>query len=343
MAKGTRHGLSGSVPMAISETGYAAEPSAARSDTDTFRDAMRVGLSTPQKTVPARYLYDARGSALFEDITQLPEYYPTRTEIGLLEARAADINRLSAGVDMLVEFGSGSSRKTPLVLRATNVETYIPVDIAGDFLRQASDSVAALFPKLSVHPVEADFTRPFALPSEAQGSRVLGFFPGSTIGNLSPRAAVDLLRSFRDTLGPGARMLIGIDTRKNPRLLEAAYDDAQGVTAAFNLNLITRINAELAGTLPPDAFEHCAVWNDRLGRIEMHLMATRDITFDAADHRFHMRSGETIHTENSYKYRPEEAAFLARAGGWEPMARWTDTRELFSVEYWRCPPDRLEP
>lgn len=329
--------------MAFTETSTAAGASAARGDANNFREAVLAGLTAPQKAVPARYLYDARGSELFEQITQLPEYYPTRTEIALLEAHAADIARLSAGADHMVEFGSGASRKTPLVLRATGVATYIPVDIAGDFLRAAADAVEALFPRLTVHPVEADFTAPFALPPDAHGPRVLGFFPGSTIGNLSPRTAVDLLRSFRDTLGPGARMLIGIDTRKNPRMLEAAYDDEQGVTADFNKNLITRINAELGGTMPPDAFDHRAVWNDRLGRIEMHLLAIRDVTFEAAGHRFRMRGGETIHTENSYKYRPEEAAFLARAGGWEPMARWTDARDLFSIEYWHCPPDRLEP
>lgn len=329
--------------MAISETGWATSSAAVTADTDSFRAAVLFGLSAAQKTVPARFLYDARGSALFEEITQLAEYYPTRTEIDLLESHAGDIARLSAGADTLVELGSGSSRKTPLVLRATSMKTYIPVDIAGDFLRAAAGNVSALFPWLKVHPVEADFMHPFALPPAAHGPRVLAFFPGSTIGNLGPRAAVDLLRGLRDTLGPGARMLIGIDTRKNPRLLEAAYDDAQGVTAAFNLNLVTRINAELGGNIPADAFDHRAVWNDRLGRIEMHLVALRDVTFDAADHRFHLRSGETIHTENSYKFRPEEAAFLARAGGWEPMARWTDARDLFSIEYWQCPPDRLEP
>ncbi len=330
--------------MATTDTSFraAARPPAPDTDYD-FRDAVLTGLAAPQKTVPARYLYDARGSELFEQITDLPEYYPTRTEVALLTAHGPDLARLSAGADVLVEFGSGSSRKTPLVIEAAAIKTYVPVDISGDFLAVAADDIQRRFPQLVVHPVEADFTRPFALPQTAQGTRCLGFFSGSTIGNLAPAAAVDLLRSFRDTLGPGARMLIGIDTRKNPRLLEAAYDDDQGVTEAFNLNLINRINRTLGGTLPLDAFEHRAIWNDRLGRIEMHLQAIRDVTFDVADHRVHMRRGETVHTENSYKYRPEEAAFLARAAGWEPMARWTDGRALYSLEFWHCPPDRMEP
>ena len=328
--------------MPFSDARVAPPPNAQR-DADGFRDAVIAGLSAPQRTVPARYLYDARGSDLFEQITELPEYYPTRTEIGLLEGRAADIARLSVGADVLVEFGSGSSRKTPLVLTATGISTYVPIDISGTFLRSATEALGKQLPDLTVLPVEADFTHPVSLPPNVSGQHCLGFFSGSTIGNMTPERAVDLLRAFKETLGPGARMLIGIDTRKNPRLLEAAYDDDQGMTAMFNLNLITRINRELGGTLPPDAFEHRAIWNDRLGRIEMHLMATRDVTFDAADHRFHMRSGETIHTENSYKYRPEEAAFLARAAGWEPMARWTDARDLFSLEFWQAEPDRLEP
>lgn len=329
--------------MAFPDTEFATASSADPKDADEFRDAVLLGLSAPKKTVPARYLYDLRGSELFEEITGLAEYYPTRTEVTLLESRAADIARLSTGCDTLVEFGSGSSRKTPAVLRATRCATYIPIDIARDFLRTSADSIAAIFPLLTVRPVVADFTKPVSLPAEAHGTRVLAFFSGSTIGNMSPRTAVDLLRIFRDTLGPGARMLIGIDTRKNPRMLEATYDDDRGVTAAFNKNLITRINAELGGTMPPEGFEHRAIWNDRLGRMEMHLLALRSVTFDAAGHRFHMAAGETIHTENSYKYRPEEAAFLARAGGWEPMARWTDARDHFSLEFWQVPPDRLEP
>lgn len=312
-------------------------------DLHAFRDAVLLGLSQDQKTVPARFLYDDSGSDLFEQITDLPEYYPTRTEIGLLKRHSEDIARLSVGTNVLVEFGSGSSRKTPLVLEATGIPLYVPIDISGAFLKGAKDSLARQLPALTILPVEADFTLPVTLPAEIYAQRSLGFFSGSTIGNMSPATAVDLLRAFRETLGPGSRMLIGIDTRKNPRLLEAAYDDDQGVTANFNLNLITRINRDLGGTIPADAFEHRAIWNDRLGRIEMHLMAMRDVTFEAAGHRFHMRSGETIHTENSYKYRPEEAAFLARAAGWEPMARWTDARMLFSLEFWQAQPDRLEP
>jgi uncharacterized SAM-dependent methyltransferase len=172
---------------------------------------------------------------------------------------------------------------------------------------------------------------------------MLGFFPGSTIGNLAPRAAVDLLRAFAATLGAGARLVIGIDLKKNPRLIETAYDDAAGVTAAFNLNLLTRINREIHGTIDPNAFEHRALWNDAHGRIEMHLVATRATSFTAAGRRFALRAGETIHTENSYKYSLPEARLLARAGGWEPLAAWTDAEELFSLHVWQAAPPAMQP
>lgn len=301
------------------------------------------GLSQARKVIPARYFYDRRGSELFEAITELPEYYPTRTEIGLLETHGADIARLTGKRRVVVEFGSGSSTKTPLLLAEVDAAAYVPIDISADFLRDAAAALAARHPGLDVLPLAGDFTRPMALPASVRGQPMVGFFPGSTIGNLDHAAAVDLLRAFRATLGADARLVIGIDRRKNPRLLEAAYDDAAGVTAAFNLNLLHRLNRELDGDVPVDAFEHRAVWNDAVGRIEMHLVAQRDLAFTVAGRRFAMTAGETIHTENSHKYTVEEARLLARASGWEPLAAWSDARELFSLHVWTAPADHMQP
>jgi len=306
-----------------------------------FARAVRAGLSQPRKSIPARFFYDYVGSQLFEQITDLPEYYPTRTEVALLKAHAADIARLAGRGRPVVEFGAGSATKTPLLLSAAAAPAYVPVDISGDFLEQAAAGLRRGLPGVAVIPVVGDFTRALELPP--LDGPLIGFFPGSTIGNFDPVRAVNLLRSFRATLGAGARLVIGVDLRKAPGLLEAAYDDAAGVTAAFNRNLLHRINRELEGTIPVDAFTHRAVWNDRLGRIEMHLVASRDVCFQAAGEEFSMRRGETIHTENSYKYTPEEARLLARASGWEPMAMWTDSHGLFSLHVWAVEADELQP
>ena len=308
-----------------------------------FERAVLAGLSQPQKVVPARFFYDRRGSELFEEITRLPEYYPTRTEVGLLEAHGPDIARLAGKGRVVVEFGSGSSVKTPLLLRHVAPPAYVPIDISADFLADSAAALAAAHPGIRVSPLAADFTAQLALPADVAGRPMLGFFPGSTIGNMTHGEAVDLLRAFAGTLGDDARLVIGIDLRKNPRLLEAAYDDSAGVTAAFNLNLLVRINRELGGDLPVDAFEHRADWNDALGRIEMHLAATRDLGFTVAGRRFAMTEGETIHTENSHKYTLEEARLLARAAGWEPLAGWTDDRALFSLHVWRAASRAMQP
>ena len=308
-----------------------------------FASAVRLGLAQTPKVIPARFFYDRRGSELFEEITRLPEYYPTRTEIGILRARGADIGRLAGRGRVVVEFGSGSSAKTPLLLTHVDPLAYVPIDISADFLAESAAALADAHPDIDVLPLVGDFTHPLRLPSAVEGRSMLGFFPGSTIGNLGHAAAVDLLRAFAETLGADARLVIGIDLRKNPRLLETAYDDAAGVTAAFNLNILHRINRELGGDIDVTAFDHSAVWNDAIGRIEMHLVARQDISFHAAGMRFHMRAGETIHTENSYKYTLEEARLLARAGGWEPLAAWTDAEKLFSVHVWSVAPNRLEP
>lgn len=296
-----------------------------------FRADVLAGLAQEQKAVPARWFYDERGSELFEDITQVPEYYPTRAETEILGERGEDFARLIGPGRAVVEFGSGSSVKTPLLLSAISPAAYVPLDISGDFLRAAAADLSAKFSGLPVHPVEADFTKRVELPAEVHDAPKLGFFPGSTIGNMVARTAVDLLREMRATLGDGAMLLIGMDLIKDRAVLEAAYDDAQGVTAAFNLNLLTRINRELDGDIPVDAFRHEARWVDTYARIEMHLVATRDIAFTISDRAFAMQEGESIHTENSHKFGKRSGNTLLLAGGWTPVDRWVDDEERFSL------------
>ena len=296
-----------------------------------FRADVLNGLSEPIPAIPARWLYDRRGSELFDDITRLPSYYPTRIETTLLEARMDEIAAKACDGCAIVEFGSGSSTKTPLLLRAMQPAAYVPIDISGDFLRESAARVDAEFPRIPVHPVEADFTKAVDLPSAIEGLPRLGFFPGSTIGNFIPRSATDLLRHFRDILGTGAKLLIGMDRVKPVERLIAAYDDPEGVTAEFNRNLLHRINRELGGDIPVDAFAHEARWNDMLGRIEMHLVALRDVAFAIEGRRFAFRAGGTIHTENSHKYGPRGARLLLLAGGWTPLAEWTDPAEDFAL------------
>ena len=300
-----------------------------------FREQVLAGLGQRHKAIPARWFYDETGSQLFEDITQLPEYYPTRAEAEILERHGADFAAAIGPGRAVIEFGSGSSIKTPLLLRAIAPAAYVPIDISGEFLRQSSATLAASFPGLPVFPVEADFTKPVELPPQVADIPKLGFFPGSTIGNLVPPSAVDLLRSMRRTLAARdeerTMLLIGMDRLKEEATLLAAYDDPGGVTAAFNLNLIDRINRELDGDIPRAAFAHRARWNDPLGRIEMHLEALRDIRFRVAGHDFAMHGGETIHTENSHKYDLRSATMLLLAAGWTPRAWQTDSARQFYV------------
>jgi len=289
-----------------------------------FRADVLRGLAERQKAIPARWLYDFAGSMLFEDITRQPEYYPTRAETRLLEAHGAEIARLTTGDLAVVEFGSGSSVKTPLLLRELDAAAYVPVDISGEFLRQSTRALAALFPDIAIIPVEADFVRAVRLPASVRDLSLLGFFPGSTIGNLVPRSAVDLLRSMRETLGDGSQLLIGIDRLKNVDRLIAAYDDDAGVTAAFNLNLLHRINRELGGDIRADHFRHVARWNADWRRIEMHLEALENMDVTVSGRPFSMRKGETIHTENSHKYTPDQVQLMLQASGWTPLRLWSD-------------------
>ena len=319
-------------------------PDGTRSFADpAFRADVIEGLTRRPRAIPARWFYDHRGSELFEAITDLPEYYPTRTERALLAAKAPEIaERVGIG-RAVVEFGSGSSTKTPIVLEAIKPSAYVPIDISGDFLRESSRVLSRRFPDLLVLPFEADFLKPLTLPRAIAATPKLGFFPGSTIGNMIPFASADLLRAMRESLGEGAMLLIGMDRIKPADVLIPAYDDAQGVTAAFNLNLLHRINRELDGTIPVEAFRHKAIWNDERARIEMHLEAMRDVTFTIEGRPFSFEAGETIHTENSHKYGDRDARILLRAGGWTPIADWTDPEGLFALYLAEAQPPRPAP
>lgn len=296
-----------------------------------FRQDVLDSLSADPKATPPIWFYDRRGSELFEEITRLPEYYPTRAETAILETNGPALREAIGPHRCVVEFGAGSLGKTPLLLRAIAPAAYVPVDISGDFLRENAASLSQAFPRLPVMPVEADFTTAVHLPQTVTRLPMLGFFPGSTIGNFEPAAAVDLLRSIRRALGADSLLLIGMDRVKGTDILIPAYDDGAGTTAAFNLNLLHRINRELGGDIPVDAFRHEARWNDDAARVEMHLVARWPVRFQVDGCRFAMAEGETIHTESSHKYDSRTARLLLRAGGWEPQQEWTDDRGLFSL------------
>jgi L-histidine Nalpha-methyltransferase len=311
--------------------------------TEAFRDDVLAGLSAPIPAVPARWLYDHRGSELFDEITRLPSYYPTRTEVAIFHDIMPDIvARIPKGATV-VEFGAGSATKTPILLEAIKPAAYVPVDISGDYLEQSAAELQRDFPAIEVIPVVADFARDFTLPGGIDHLPKLGFFPGSTIGNFIPRSATDLLRQFRSELGDGAHLLIGMDRVKPVERLIAAYDDPEGVTAQFTLNLLTRINRELDGTIPVEAFRHEARWNDILSRIEIHLVAERDVAFEVAGQSFRFARGSSIHAENSHKYGQRGGRVLLLAGGWTPVAEWTDPGHDFAVILAEAQPQRFAP
>ena len=307
---------------------------AASDATQTFGDDVMAGLMAEPKRLPPKYFYDQRGSRLFEEITQLPEYYPTRCEISILRDRGADIaKRIPAGA-ALVEFGSGSSKKARILLSvAPKLAAYVPVDICGEMIEQEAAELRSDFPPLKVLPVTADICKPFELPEEAKQAAVrIGFFPGSTIGNFEPHEASGFLRNAANILGPGSSLIVGADLIKSADVLNAAYNDAQGVTAQFNLNLLTRINRELGGTFQLSTFEHHAFYNRERHRVEMHLASLKRQKVRVAGETIEFRAGETLHTENSYKYSVESLAALARGVGWLPLGAWTDTHKFFSIQ-----------
>lgn len=297
------------------------------------------GLSATPKSLPSKYFYDEQGSRLFDAICELDEYYPTRTEMGLLRAHAAEIVAMAGRHDTLVEFGAGSLQKIRILLeRMHGLRRYIPVDISTGHLRAASRTLARGYPGLDVRPVAADFIQPVPLPVSGS-TGMIGFFPGSTIGNFSPAEAADFLKSAAGTLGRDALFLVGVDLRKDSDILDAAYNDSQGITAAFNLNLLARINRELNGTFDLERFRHRAFFNDAEGRVEMHLQSTRDQLVRVSDRSFAFARGETIHTENSYKYDPAAFIGMAQRAGWNCARFWTDGQNLFGL----CMLTRAEP
>jgi L-histidine Nalpha-methyltransferase len=310
---------------------------AMRSDAETgeaegLTAAVIDGLSAAQKNLPSRFLYDARGSELFEAITELPEYYPTRTETAILEANIADMAEGQGTGQVLVEFGSGSSRKTELLLEAMpDLLAYVPIDVSESALDEARVRLARRFPNLDIRPILGDFSGPLKLPADLRFSRKIGFFPGSTIGNLLQAEARTLLTSFRTMLSPKGRLIVGVDLLKNEEILRLAYDDPAGVTAAFNLNLLARINREIGPIFDLDAFRHEARFNRQAGRIEMHLVSRRDQTVTMLGRRYSLRRGETIHTENSHKYTVAGFQALAASAGWSADRVWTDEADLFSI------------
>ena len=310
-----------------------AEEALALSD---FADAVLAGLSRRPRFIPCRFFYDARGSELFEEITTLDEYYPTRTETALLEAYGSEIADFVGEGRVLVEFGSGSSRKTSLLLSALrDVPAYIPIDIAAESLKEAAEWLLGQHPSLTILPLIADFTTTRALPEIARDRQRLGFFSGSTIGNLTHDEAKAFLANAARLLGKGSAFLVGVDLKKPASILVPAYNDARGVTAAFNLNLLTRINRELGGTFDLTRFAHDAVWNEKAGRMEMYLVSLAEQIVRVSDRAFSFASAERIHTENSHKYTVDEFQALARAGGWRPVKAWTDADRLFSLHLLR--------
>ena len=305
---------------------------ARRSPAMEFRRDITTGLASQPKRLASKYFYDERGSRLFEAICELDEYYPTRQETTLLAVAAPEISKYISPRAALIEFGSGASVKTRLILDAApQIGAYIPMDISDDSLEPAAASIRWAYPDLVVAPLVGDFTQPIHLPPAADGRPRTGFFPGSTIGNFNPQDAGTFLESARTLLGAGAQFIVGVDLVKDEQVLVAAYDDAKGVTAEFNLNLLARINRELDGDIDLDQFAHRAVWNAAERRMEMHLVSRSDQVFRVAGRTFQITAGETIHTENSYKYTLEGFTDLASQSGWRVGARWVSPDPAFAV------------
>jgi L-histidine N-alpha-methyltransferase len=298
---------------------------------DSFREDVIAGLSQPQKALPPKYFYDAQGSRLFEAICRLREYYPTRAELALTRAHIGEIARFARIGGTLIEYGSGESIKSQLLIDALRPSAYIPVDISEGALRDAAAKLRRRFPRLAIRPVHGDFSQALKIPVvQGRGRRVV-YFPGSTIGNLSPEEAHAFLRMTRGQVSRGGAMLVGVDLKKDARLLHAAYNDARGVTAAFNRNLLARVNRELGGDFKPRRFRHYAFYNATLGRIEMHLVSVAQQTVNIGNYRFTFEAGESIHTENSYKYSIDGFRALAARAGFRSGKVWVDAKRLFSL------------
>ena len=299
---------------------------------DDFATQVLAGLSRRPRAIPCRFLYDARGSELFERITGLEEYYPTRTEISLLERHASDIAEMAGEGVTIVEFGSGSSRKTEILIDALReLAAYVAIDISAAALQDAATRLRARFPALEVITVTGDFNDAIDLPANLSRTPKLGFFPGSTIGNLDQSEAIGFLKTARGLLGADAALLIGVDLKKDEAVLVPAYDDSEGVTAAFNLNLLTRINRELGGSFDVAKFGHEVVYNAAAGRVEIYIASREDQEVTVLGQPFTFAAGERIHTENSQKYALDEITAMAKAAGWTHARSWIDGDGLFSV------------
>lgn len=306
---------------------------------ETFAAATVRGLSAAEKSIPCQFLYDERGSALFDRICELPEYYPTRTETLILRDHSAEIAARMGREAVLIELGSGSSIKVRILLEAmSDPAAYVAVDISAEHLKRAAQALAADYPELKVAAICADYSRAFALPDLPGGGRRVGFFPGSTIGNLERPDALAFLKLWAERLGPDAAMLVGVDLKKDAATLNAAYDDAQGVTAAFSLNLLARANRELGADFDLAAFRHRAVYDEAAGSVRIHLVSARRQTVRLAGRAFELAEGEAIHVENSNKYSLQDFADLAGEAGFTPATAWTDAKGLFSLHYLTTPP-----
>lgn len=300
---------------------------------DAFLAEVTEGLRSSPKTLPCKYFYDERGSQLFDDICELEAYYPTRTELKIMRGAGPAIAKALGPAARLVEYGSGSSIKTRILLdHLLTPAAYVPVDISAEHLTRSAAELSRLYPGLKVLPVCADFTRDFPLPEVSEAARTIVYFPGSTIGNFPPEDAAEFLRGIAKLCGAGGGLLIGVDLVKDRPVLERAYNDEEGVTAAFNLNLLCRVNRELGADFALDEFLHIAKWNPDESRIEMHLTSERDQQVQLGEHKISFAKGETIHTESSYKYRLDSFANLAAEAGLKRTDVWTDERDWFSVQ-----------
>jgi dimethylhistidine N-methyltransferase len=299
----------------------------------TLLEEVLQGLAARPRRIAPKFFYDERGSRLFDAICELPEYYPTRTEMEILESCAGEMARLAGPDATLIELGSGASRKIRLLLEAMRPRRYLGIDISREFLRQSVERLACDYSWLEVHASCADFMRDFELPDVAHTGRKLAFFPGSTIGNFEPHEALAFLQRVRRLIQPDGALLIGVDLKKDPAILNAAYNDSAGLTAQFNLNLLQRLHTELGAEVDPRGFRHRAFYNAGRGRIEMHLVSRRAQDIRLGGQRFHFAPGDGIHTENSYKYSVDEFHALARGAGLRPRQVWLDDERLFSVHY----------
>ena len=299
----------------------------------TMQEEVLQGLASRSKRIAPKFFYDERGSRLFDAICELPEYYLTRTEMGILESCAREVARLAGADCTLIELGSGASKKIRLLLEALRPRHYLGIDISREFLRQSVERLACDYSWLEVHAACTDFMQDFDLPDVAHTGCKLAFFPGSTIGNFEPHEALAFLQRVRRLIQPDGALLIGVDLKKDPAILNAAYNDSAGLTAQFNLNLLQRLHTELGAEVDPHGFRHRAFYNPARGRIEMHLVSRRAQDIRLGGRCFHFAPGDGIHTENSYKYSLEEFHALARGAGLRPCQVWLDAARRFSVHY----------